>query len=107
MSDETAPKSDSNASKSSGKRSLRIITGDGTGNPPPRRFSLATVRGCRSELASLYRLARGGQMDLSGACKFAYLITSIAKLIEIGDLEQRLNVLEEVEAIDEQYRKQD
>ena len=95
------------APKRIGKRGLRIVNGDGTQNPPYRRFSLATVRGCRSELATLYRMARAGQMNLSDACKYAYLVTSIAKLIEIGDLEQRLNKLEKLEAIDEQYRKQD
>ncbi len=85
------------APKSQHKPALSLVNSGATQNPPTRRFSLATVRGCRSELASLYRLARAGQMDLSEACKFGYLVTSIAKLIEIGDLEQRLNELEHLE----------
>ena len=103
--DENLPKPALDAPKRVGKRSLRIVNGGVTQDPPPRRFSLATVKGCRSELASLYRLARAGQIDLSEACKYAYLVTSIAKLIEIGDLEQRLNKLEKLEAIDEQYQR--
>lgn len=95
--DQTEPNPESHTlstPKGSRKTSLSLVDSGGTHNPPPRRFSLATVRGCRSELASLYRMARAGQMDLSEACKFGYLVTSIAKLIEIGDLERRLNELE-------------
>ena len=46
------------------------------------------------ELARVYREARTGAIDLRSACQLAFLLTSLARLREIGVIEARLSALE-------------
>jgi hypothetical protein len=48
------------------------------------------------EMARLYREARTGQMEVGDATKLAYLLTQLATLMRIDDLEQRIAALERV-----------
>lgn len=62
---------------------------------PTPQIKLATIEDCRREMAKVYRDARTANTDTADASRLVYMLTSIAKMIEIGQLEQRLNALEE------------
>ena len=62
---------------------------------PIPQLKLATIEDCRREMARVYREARTGVSDTANASRLIYMLTSIAKMIEIGQLEQRLTALEE------------
>lgn len=62
---------------------------------PTPQLKLATIEDCRREMARVYRDARYATTDTADASRLVYMLTSIAKMIEIGQLEQRLNALEE------------
>ena len=67
--------------------------GDGKGRyPTPRRLN--SLKSIRRELADVYRLARRGELELSDACKFGYLLSTLGKLSEAELLEDRLIRLE-------------
>ena len=66
--------------------SLRVL--------PTPQLKLATIEDCRREMARVYRDARQATTDTADASRLVYMLTSIAKMIEIGQLEQRLNALE-------------
>jgi hypothetical protein len=48
------------------------------------------------EMARLYRDARTGQVEITDATKLAYILTQLATLMRIDDLEQRTAALERV-----------
>ena len=61
---------------------------------PTPQLKLATIEDCRREMARVYRDARSATTDTADASRLVYMLTSIAKMIEIGQLEQRLIALE-------------
>jgi hypothetical protein len=65
-------------------------------NPPARRrFRLTDVRGCKRELASIYADARNQEgIDWQDAARAASILQILARLIEGGDFEARIVVLE-------------
>ncbi len=63
---------------------------------PTPQLKLATIDDCRREMARVYRDARTGQAETADASRLVYMLTSIAKLIETGQLEERLNELERI-----------
>ncbi|MHB8403972.1 MAG: hypothetical protein ACYDCJ_00900 [Gammaproteobacteria bacterium] len=56
---------------------------------------MGTIRGCRREMALVYAEAREGRLDFSDAARLAYVLTAVARLVETGDLESRLQQLEQ------------
>ena len=62
---------------------------------PTPQLKLATIDDVRREMAKVYREARTGMTDTANSSRLVYILTSIAKMIEIGQLEQRLTALEE------------
>lgn len=62
--------------------------------PAPPRLPLRTIEHCRLEMARLYRSMRAGTMDSQDGSRLAFVLSQIAKLIEQGDLEKRLQILE-------------
>ena len=70
------------------------IDGQGLRVIPTPQLKLATIEDCRREMARVYRDARTGMTDTANASRLVYMLTSIAKMIEIGQLEQRLTILE-------------
>ena len=63
--------------------------------PPKRSIALTTVGHCRAELATVYRQARAGQIQLADATKLAFILVSLGRMIETSDLENRITSLEE------------
>ena len=63
--------------------------------PPTKKArSLTTVGHCRSELATIYKMAKEGQIELSDATKFTYILVALGKMIEAGELERRIDEIE-------------
>lgn len=61
---------------------------------PTPQLKLATIEDCRREMARVYRDARTAATDTAEASRLVYMLTSIAKMIEIGQLEERITKLE-------------
>ncbi len=66
--------------------SLRIL--------PMPQLKLATIEDCRREMARVYRDARTATTETADASRLVYMLTSIAKMIELGQLEERITRLE-------------
>ena len=68
-------------------------------NPPPSkkyaRIPLRTISEVQAEAGRVYRLARSGQMDSAECSRLASVLALIARMIEGGELERRLEQLEE------------
>ena len=62
--------------------------------PSRRRLRLTTVGGVRREMAAVYTDARSGRLDPTAASKLTYMLTSIAKVMEVSDFEARIAALE-------------
>jgi hypothetical protein len=65
---------------------------------PARLWRLATVRSCRKELSQVYREARSGKLGWQEAARAASILQIMAKMIESGDFEQRIERLEQAVA---------
>ena len=73
---------------------LTIDGATGTPDPTPPKIKLNSLGDVRREMATIYREARAGKLDISDAGRLAYVLTGIGKLIEVEQIEQRLNQLE-------------
>ena len=56
---------------------------------------LNTVGGVVTELGRVYREARRGSLDLADATRLAYILREIRCALEAGDIERRIEALEE------------
>ena len=61
---------------------------------PTPQIKLATIEDCRREMARVYRDARTARIDTQDASRFVYILSQIGKLIELSELEKRLEILE-------------
>ncbi len=64
--------------------------------PPKARKALSKVEHCRAELAAVYREARAGRLDIADASKLGNILSLLARMIESGDVEQRVEALEQL-----------
>ena len=63
--------------------------------PPPRmRLPLKTAENVRTELARLYREGKAGKRAVADVSRLANVLATLGRLIETGDLEQRIERLE-------------
>ena len=75
-------------------KSLQVVEiADKTRHPTPR---LATASDVRREMADLYRQARTGSIEITDATRLAYMLTQLAALLRLDDLEQRTAALERI-----------
>ena len=63
--------------------------------PSPKGIKLKSIDDVRVEMASVYRGMKGGSIETSDGTKLVYVLSAIAKAIEIHDIEQRIKLLEE------------
>jgi hypothetical protein len=63
-----------------------------------RSMALTSIGHIRAEMAAVYRQARNGTIDPATGTKFVFILVALAKLIETGELEQRLEKLEAMAA---------
>ena len=59
------------------------------------RSKLQTASDIGNEMAKIYRLAKSGEMDASIATKLTYILQSLARIRVDGELEARLEALEQ------------
>jgi hypothetical protein len=62
-----------------------------------RRLPLKSAQHVRAELARVYRGMKYGELDPAVGTKLAYVLVALGKMIEVGDLEQRIEALENKE----------
>lgn len=62
--------------------------------PTPPKIKLQTLEDCRREAARVYREARAGKLDTSEASKLSFMLQGVAKMIEAGQIEKRIEALE-------------
>lgn len=60
----------------------------------PPKINLHDLEAIRREMARVYRLARGGQLETSEASRLVYMLVQLADLTEGANLERRLIALE-------------
>lgn len=63
---------------------------------PTPQLKLASIEDVRREMARVYRDARYATTDTSDASRLVYMLATIAKMIEIGQLEIRITALEKM-----------
>ena len=63
--------------------------------PSPKGIKLKNIDDVRVEMASVYRGMKGGSIETSDGTKLVYVLSAIAKAIEIHDIEQRIKLLED------------
>lgn len=63
-------------------------------DPTPREIHLKSVDNVRLEMAKVYRDMRRGVVDTGDGTKLVYVLAQIGKMIELHDLEARLDLLE-------------
>jgi hypothetical protein len=66
--------------------------------PPRLRLKLASVGDVRAELARVYRAAKSGNIAIPDASRLANILFILSRIIEGGDLEKRIQILEGQEA---------
>lgn len=62
--------------------------------PTALRIDLKTIDDIRLEMARVYREMRGGIIESQQGTRLVYVLTAIGKLIELHDIEQRIQDLE-------------
>jgi hypothetical protein len=72
------------------------ITGEVDDLPPAGRYrcKLDTLQDVRREMAKVYRESRSNVIDTMTAGKQVWMLQAIGKMIEVGDLERRIELLE-------------
>lgn len=63
--------------------------------PTPREIHLKTIDHVRLEMSKVYRDMKLQKIPTHDGTRFVYVLAQIGKMIEIGQLEQRLTILEE------------
>lgn len=76
-------------------QTIDAATGKAEATPPARRrVDLSTLRDVRIELAHLYRLVDGGEIESADGSRRAYMLRTIADIIELAELERRIEAME-------------
>ncbi|MBL8497330.1 hypothetical protein ABF87_04330 [Nitrosomonas sp. JL21] len=62
--------------------------------PTSRQIKLVTVMDCKREMARVYRDSRQGRIDIQDGTRLVYMLAQVGKLIEVSELEKRIEALE-------------
>lgn len=62
--------------------------------PSPIKIDLKTIDDVRLEMARVYRQMKSGQIETSDGTKLVYVLSAIGKMIEVHDIEKRIELLE-------------
>lgn len=63
--------------------------------PTPKGIKLKSIDDVRVEMAAVYRSMKSGGIETSDGTKLVYVLSAIAKAIEVNDIEKRITLLEE------------
>jgi hypothetical protein len=95
MSNETEEKGNG----SDKKRSETIDAATGKPDPTLRRIDLSPLRDIRLEMAAVYRRMNSGEIEASEGTKLVYVLRQIGDIIEMADIEKRIEAIEERQAL--------
>lgn len=62
--------------------------------PPPAKIDLKSIDDVRLEMARVYRQMKSGEIETSDGTKLVYVLSQIGKMIEVHDIEKRIELLE-------------
>lgn len=62
--------------------------------PTPARIDLKSIDDVRLEMARVYRDMKSGEIETSDGTKLVYVLGQIGKMIEVHDIEKRIELLE-------------
>lgn len=81
------------------EKQLAITIEGSTGKPDPTppKIKLSSIEDVRREMATIYREARAGVIEIGDAGRLAYVLTGIGKLIEVEAIERRIAALETIQ----------
>lgn len=74
---------------------ITIDNSSGRLDPIPSKIDLKSIDDIRLEMAKVYRGMKGGMIEMSDGTKLVYVLGQIGKMIEIHDIEKRINLIEE------------
>ena len=64
-------------------------------DPTPQQIRLITAMDCKREMARVYRDSWMGRIDVQDGTRLVYMLSQIGKMIEVSELEKRIEALEE------------
>ena len=77
------------------KESALVRTVEGDVLPPTLpRINLSSIEDVRREMARVYRDMRGKEIEVQDGTRLAYVLTQLAKVHELADIEKRISSLE-------------
>jgi len=76
------------------KQPVTVDNKSGKVLPTPKKIDLATIDDIRLEMASVYRSMKGGSIEASDGSRLVYVLGQIGKMIELHDIEKRVDQLE-------------
>jgi hypothetical protein len=71
----------------------------GSVDPTPRRIDLSTLRDIRLEMAAVYRRMNSGAIETAEGSKLVYVLRQIGDIIEMSDIERRIEAIEDRQAL--------
>ncbi len=66
----------------------------GKPDPTPKEIKLKTADDVRLEMGKVYRDMRRGDIDMGDGTKLVYVLGQIGKVIELVEIEKRIELLE-------------
>ena len=66
-------------------------------DPTPSQIPLKSIDDVRVEMAKVYRAMKGGSMPSQDGTRLVYVLSAIAKAIEVHEIEGRMRKLEEAQ----------
>ncbi len=60
----------------------------------PKKVDLKSINDVRLEMANVYRQMKSGEIETSDGTKLVYVLGQIGKMIEVHEIEKRIELLE-------------
>jgi hypothetical protein len=101
MNDEKSPSGGKTGPNGKPDRALVTVIDGKTGKPSrcERRFKLTSLKAIRREMGRVYAMGRNGEMTLPDCCRCTFILSNIAKVLELTEIETRVRALERMEEL--------
>ena len=77
------------------KEPVTVDSASGRLDPTPAKVDLKTIDNVRLEMAKVYRDMKSNKIPAQDGTRLVYVLTQIGKMIELHDIEKRVNRIEE------------
>ena len=77
------------------KEPVTVDSASGRLDPTPAKVDLKTIDNVRLEMAKVYRDMKSQKIPAQDGTRLVYVLTQIGKMIELHDIEKRVNRIEE------------